>query len=278
MKICYSLDQVIPRAIMESKKPKVKLGYASHLLECVARRVFLEAESGAMLNRIADSVLAELGKRNSVSQDAFLVLNMFTQAVDGISRQVRGAFATDPSEENKQKMAQLATMRFLANPVEHAALRKAIGETNKATDGNRVSIFISNLIRAILEKDSGKPIQEFKKQVDALEKEISRFYNSNTYPYQDSIKKFKDKLLGPNSLLSILEKISIDLFDSEGDIDNMASDMGIQHIEPKKITRPTETADSNMFYGHTTNPMYEAQVAFMEAFASSLDYFSRRIL
>lgn len=193
----FHIGDIMPKALLEAKKPKVKLGYASHLLECISRRTFIEGaeEVGSALNRIADKTINELSRKGSVDKEAFNALVIFEDKIKGIVKQLTVQYHSEKDPAAKEKIAKIVTnSRFLANPTQDGILKKALA-TAKGVNGNRLVAFISLIIKQILEKNDSKPIEDFKSEINHLQQAIEKFYYHD-FPFQATIKPYKDHLLG----------------------------------------------------------------------------------
>jgi hypothetical protein len=248
--------------------PKVKIGYASHLLECISRRTFLEGtqEVGSALNRIADKTISELSRKGAVDKDAFNALIVFEDKIKNILKQLTAQYHNETDPEAKSNIAKIVTSsKFLSDPSQDGILKKALAGAKNA-QGNRLVVFISLIIKQIVEKNDNKPIEDFKKEINHLQQAIEKFYY-NDFPFQATIKPYKAHLLGPNSIIDIMDKIVDNLVQSESDISNLRTSGAIfgNGVTPGDVT-----------HNYQTSYKYESQRAFMEAFAESLEYFARK--
>lgn len=275
----YELADMIPVAIMESSMPKVKLGYGSYLTECISRRTFLEAstEAGNTLNRIADKTLAELSRKGSVDPEAFSALLIFSDKVTKILEQLTRQYHDETDPEAKKKLASLIlSHKFLSNPAQDGILKKALAEA-KRSSGNRLAMFISIIVRQIVDKKSGHPIEDFKKEITHLKEAIEKFYHGE-FPFQATIRAYKEHLLGPNSIIDIMDKIADNLVNSGPEIGNISTQI-IKHGKEVKGFKDNVPAGADQrFTNHQMSHFHESQSIFMEAFAESLEYFSRKNL
>ena len=277
----YITRDSIPSTILEASKPKVKMGYAKHLLECVSRRTFLEgsAVTGTILNRIADSTMEELNKKGALDSSAFSALVVFDEKINHLLKQLTQQYHTETDPEAKKNLAHIITSsKFLSNPAQDKILKNALNGSKNA-QGNRLATFIRLIIQQIIEKKDVNPIEDFKKEITHLREAIEKFYY-NEFPFQATIKPYKEYLLGPNSIVEIMDKIADNLVTNEPNITKLNAP--IISRSPNTETKPASvksdglTDFSDIFGNYQTNYKYESQSAFMEAFAESLEYFSRK--
>lgn len=274
----YQLSDIIPSGIMESGMPKVKIGYATYLTECISKRTFLESSNmaGGTLNRIADKTIAELSRSGSVDPSAFSALVVFADKVTNILAQLTKQYHEENDPEAKKKLATLIlSHKFLSNPTQDGILKKALAGSRSAT-GNRLAKFISIVIQLVAEKKSGHPIEDFKKEITHLREAIEKFYYGE-FPFQATIKPYKEHLLGTNSIIDIMDKIADNLVNSESDISKLNSPILHKDTKPVGFKDNVPHGNDPRLTNHIISHKYESQNAFMEAFAESLDYFSRRI-
>jgi hypothetical protein len=273
----YQLADIIPSGIMESGMPKVKMGYAKYLTECISKRAFLETSNVASgtLNRIADKTIAELSRSGAVDPSAFSALVVFADKVTNILHQLTKQYHEETDAEAKKKLASLIlSHKFLSNPAQDGILKKALAGS-KSAPGNRLAKFISMVIQLVAEKKSGHPIEDFKKEITHLREAIEKFYYGE-FPFQATIKPYKTHLLGPNSIIDIMDKIADNLVNSEPDISKLNSPIIHKENKPTGFKDNVPHGNDPRLTNHVLSHRYEAQSTFMEAFAESLDYFSRR--
>lgn len=275
----YHVGDLFPKTILESGFPKAKLGYPKYLTECVTRRAFLESSAlnSSTLNRVADKVMAELNRKGSIDPSAFSALVVFEDKVNNILKQLTEQYHSETDVESKKQIAKIVTgYKFLSNPAQDGILKKALA-ASKSAPGNRLAKFISMIIQLVAEKKDGHPIQDFKAETKHLREAISKFYYDG-FPFQATIKPYKEYLLGSESIIEIMDKIADALVEDEPQISVMNKPV-ISHktASPAGFQKGFTTGGhSPVFTDHQMNYKYESQQAFMEAFAESLDYFSRR--
>lgn len=267
-----SLDDLFPKTLLESSITRVKLGYAKHLMECVSHRTFLESSAlvASTLGRMADKVLMNLDKEDKGDPIRFNALSTFDDKISQIKNKLYDII-TDKSADSSdyQYLARLYNnASFLANPSEDGILRKALNDARRSS-GNRLANFIRNIIIPISEKNTSSPIEAFKKEVNTLKSEISKFYTSD-FPFSATLAPYKEHLLGSeDGLIEILDSISDYLLQNVSDIQAINANV------PKKFSQADNLNLDGILTGHQTNHLYEAECAFMEGLAESLKYFSR---
>lgn len=275
----YHVKDLISSTIMESGFPKTKLGYPKHLMECITNRTFLESSAlnSSTLNRVADKVIAELNRKGSVDPSAFSALVVFEDKVNNILKQLTAQYHNETDAESKKQIAKIVTgYKFLSNPAQDGILKKALA-ASKSAPGNRLVKFISTIIQLVAEKKDGHPIEDFKAEVTHLRDAISKFYYDG-FPFQATIKPYKEHLLGSDSIIEIMDKIADALIEDEPQISTMNKPV-ISYSDNTRggFQKNISTGGhSPIFTDHQTNYKYESQQTFMEAFAESLDYFSRK--
>lgn len=273
----YELSDLIPSAIMESSIPKVKFGYAKYLTECISKRAFLEgsAVAGSTLNRIADKTMGELSRSGAIDPTAFSALVVFSDKVANILNQLTKQYHSETDQEAKQKLAKLiVSHKFLSNPAQDGILKKALAGS-KSAEGNRLAKFISLIIQQVIAKKDGHPIEDFKKEITHLREAIEKFYYGE-FPFQATIKPYKAHLLGPNSIIDIMDKIADNLVNSEPEISKINAPIIHKSTQPVGFKDNVAPGNDPRITNHILSHEYESQMTFMEAFAESLDYFSRR--
>lgn len=276
----YHVGDLISKTILESGFPKTKLGYPKHLMECISRRTFLESSAlnSSTLNRVADKIMSELNRKGSLDPHAFNALVVFEDKVNGILKQLTEQYHTETDVESKKQIAKIVTgYKFLSNPSQDGILKKALAGSRSAP-GNRLAKFISLIIQQVAEKKDGHPIQDFKAETKHLRDAISKFYYEG-FPFQATIKPYKEYLLGSESIIEIMDKIADALIEDEPQISTMNKPV-ISHSSNTSLggfKKGVSTGGHEpVFTDHQMNYKYESQQAFMEAVAESLDYFSRR--
>lgn len=273
----YHMRDIIPSGIMESGMPKVKLGYAKYLTECISRRSFLESSNvtGNTLNRIAEKTLAELSRTGAADPTAFSALVIFEDKVRKILEQLTKQYHAEEDPELKKNLAKMImSHRFLSNPAQDGILKKAMLGA-KSAPGNKLAKFISMVVQQIVEKKSASPIEDFKKEITHLRDAIGKFYYGE-FPFQATIKPFKEHLLGPNSIVDIMDNIADNLVNSAPEISKLNAPIIHNSHEPI-VSKNGAKIDTHKEIGNQIlNHFHESQMTFMEAFAESLDYFSRK--
>lgn len=268
MRTTFTLDEMMPRAIFESATPKMKLGYPKFLAECVGNRTFLESSAlvANTLGRIADKTLMAMEKENSADPVRFNALSTFEDKITRIREDLMEKFKAESDPKAKQHIASLySKYKFLSNPFTDGILKNALAKAKKSP-GHRLATFIKEIIIGVSDKSTTSPIEAFKQEVTHLKDAIEMFYNPE-FPYQATLKGYKDALLGENDgLIEILDTIADNLNKSRNEIQALNSNV------PKFTAKDTP---SDVFVNHQTNQMLESERVFMEAFAESLSYFSR---
>lgn len=271
----YQLYDIIPERVMKSHIPRVKMGYAKFLSECVTSRIFLEAmgNPSETLNRIATQTVNAFNDKNKSDPGFFNALMVFWGKIDNIVNQLKGQYKDETDPEAKKNLANLVTSyRFLTNPEKDLIIKKALMGA-KSSSGNRLAEFIRLVVENILKDNKGNPIEEFKKEATNLRDAIEKFYYEG-YPFQATIKPYKEMLLGPNSVVGVMDKIADNLVNIEPDIIKMDSGISHKSHEPKGFSKNVTPGNNPVFFDNRINHKYESQTAFMEAFAQSLKYFS----
>jgi len=270
MKIGYSINDIVPKAMMESKTPNAKLGYNRHLMECVGRRVVLEGTAlvNSTLNRIADKTIEKLQSQGSGDAIGFNALSALYDRLGKIRDTIKKQYVAEKDSDTRQALANAYVEYQLFHETEKdKILLKALKES-KTAQGNRLITFVKSILMQI-SSTSKTPILDFKHTVTTLRSNIIRVLNTGS---NGALSSYKDALIGSDGLVDTLDSI-VDEF--------IASESEINQIMNPSYTSPSNTNDANSvpadaFTGHQTNHMYESQVAFMEAFAESLSYFSRK--
>jgi hypothetical protein len=220
--------------------------------------------------------MAELSRSGSADPSAFSALVVFADKVTNILTQLTKQYHEETDPEAKKKLATLIlSHKFLSNPAQDGILKKALAGS-KSAPGNRLAKFISTVIQLVLEKKSGHPIEDFKKEITHLREAIEKFYYGE-FPFQATIKPYKEHLLGPNSIINIMDKIADNLVNSEPEISKLNAPIIHKDTKPVGFKDNVPHGNDPRLTNHILNHKYEAQSTFMEAFAESLDYFSRRI-
>ena len=243
-------------------------GYKSFFLECVNQRVMIEsivADSTAeALGTIAKKTLKELGKEDVGETPRFNALLVFADKIVTMAAQIKNQYFEETDENKKMNLYDLYTRyRFLADPDKDALLKRAMLNA-KISQGNRLAVFIQSLINQIAAKNPTSPIAEFKNQIMRLKSEIEKFYHPS-FPFQATIKGYKEALLGPEGLVDTLETIMDQISASTADIEKT--------INAKEATFGSKNF-KDVAGNFQTSHKYESAV--MEAYASSLSYFSRK--
>ena len=256
----------LPKSITESVRLNTNtLGYKKFFFECVNNRIIIESiladSASSALGRIATKTLSELSREDKADPVRFNALVTFANKIDTIADQIRQQHGIETDENAKYNLFDTySKYKFLADPSKDAILKRALNAA-KNTQGNRLAVFIQNIIGGVTAKNSPSPIASFKEQILRLKSEIEKFYNP-AYPYQASIKGYHEFLLGPNGLMSILEAIMDEISASSADIEKA--------INPGQSTFGNKIL-SDVSGDYQTSHKYES--AILEAFSTSLSYF-----
>lgn len=262
-------DEIVPKYITESRTSAIpKLGYGKHLMECINKRTFVESATAVRaLSTVATDTMNALNRDGKGEAERFNSLVNFDDKITLISEQLKNEVINSKDEVEKKKLfKQYQDGKFLSNPARDKILRSSLNSAKKA-QGNRFIAFIQGIIGGVAESNGGSPIASFKEQVGILHAEIAKFYEPS-FPFQASIKGYRDFLLGPDGLLNALTTISDALVDKTDEIDRI--------LNPTTKTQYTRSYTGDKTGNYQTDHRFEAQTAFMEAFSTSLSYFSRK--
>lgn len=271
MKIGYSINDIVPKAMMESKSPKAKLGYAKHLMECVGKRVVLEGTAlvNSTLNRIADNTISKLQSQGQGDAIGFNALVTLSDRLDKLTESIKKQYITEQDPTTKEALSK-AFMSYVLFPsaTEDKILKKAFTES-KVSQGNRLVNFVKSVLMQI-SSTSKTPILDFKNTVSRLKTDLTRIFSNSNLGALDG---YKETLIGTGGLIDTLDSIVDEFVSSEKEINQI---MNPSYSRPSGQAFNNANIPDNAISGHQTNHLYEAQASFMEAFAESLSYFSRR--